>query len=245
MDGILTLPPDREAKNLPLVMLPHGGPAAHDLPQFDWLAQAFAVHGYAVFQPNFRGSTQRGAQFLRAGHGQWGRKMQTDISDGLAELVMQGIVDPKRACIVGASYGGYAALAGVTLQSGLYRCAVSYAGIADLGAYRDGEMAASNGNATLGRNLDEELGKRSTLDEVSPIRFVSNVSVPVLLIHGKNDTVVPHSQSDSMARALQRSGKEVQLLSLDGEDHWLSRSKTRTQMLEAAVSFVEKNDPPN
>jgi dipeptidyl aminopeptidase/acylaminoacyl peptidase len=132
MSGILTLPPGAPAKNLPVVLLPHGGPQAQDDATFDWWAQAFASRGYAVFQPNFRGSTDRDDAFRRAGYGQWGRKMQTDISDGLAELTRQGIVDPKRACIVGASYGGYAALAGVTLQQGLYRCAVAVAPVSDL-----------------------------------------------------------------------------------------------------------------
>ncbi len=120
MDGILTLPPGREAKGLPLIMFPHGGPHSHDEAGFDWWAQAFASRGYAVFQPNFRGSTNRDQAFIRAGYGQWGRKMQTDLSDGLAKLVADGTVDPARVCIVGASYGGYAALAGVTLQNGLY-----------------------------------------------------------------------------------------------------------------------------
>ncbi|MDB5686134.1 MAG: peptidase prolyl oligopeptidase, partial [Rhizorhabdus sp.] len=130
--GILTLPPGRSAKNLPIVILPHGGPADRDYPIFDWLAQALASRGYAVLQPNFRGSTGYGITFRRAGNGQWGRKMQSDISDGLAYLAAQGIADPKRACIMGASYGGYAALAGVTLQHGLYRCAVAVAGVSDV-----------------------------------------------------------------------------------------------------------------
>ena len=130
--GILTLPSGREAKGLAAVVLPHGGPQGHDSLHFDWWAQALASRGYAVFQPNFRGSSGSGKAFRDAGFGQWGRKMQTDVSDGVAELARQGIVDPKRVCIVGASYGGYAALAGVTVQQGLYRCAVSVSGVAPL-----------------------------------------------------------------------------------------------------------------
>ncbi len=132
LDGILTLPPGREPKNLPVVMLPHGGLSAHDIETFDWWAQAFASRGYAVFQPNFRGSTNHDLTFRAAGDGQWGRKMQTDISDGLAELVKRGIADPNRACIMGGSYGGFVALAGVTLQKGLYRCAAAVAPVSDL-----------------------------------------------------------------------------------------------------------------
>jgi len=125
MRGVLTLPPGREPKGLPLVVMPHGGLEGYDLPAFDYWAQAFASRGYAVFQPNFRGSDGYGKAFHRAGFGQWGRKMQTDVSDGVAELARQGLTDSKRVCIVGVSYGGYAALAGVTVQRGLYRCAVS------------------------------------------------------------------------------------------------------------------------
>ena len=134
LHGVLSLPPSRPAHNLPVVVMPHGGPEDRDYPVFDWWAQAFASQGYAVFQPNFRGSSGYTSEFVDAGQGQWGRKMQTDVSDGLAELARQGIVDPRRACIVGASYGGYAALAGVTVQHGLYRCAVSDAGVSDLAA---------------------------------------------------------------------------------------------------------------
>jgi dipeptidyl aminopeptidase/acylaminoacyl peptidase len=137
MNGILTLPPGREAKNLPAIMLPHGGPASEDVEAFDWWAQAFASRGYAVFQPNFRGSTNMGDKFELAGNGEWGRKMQTDISDGLNALAKAGIIDPKRVCIVGASYGGYAALAGVTLQHGIYKCSVAVAGISDVKALED------------------------------------------------------------------------------------------------------------
>jgi len=146
--GVLTLPPGRAAKNLPLVVLPHGGPEARDYPTFDWWAQAFASRGYAVFQPNFRGSDGYGVAIRNAGFGQWGRKMQTDISDGVAELAKQGIVDPKRACIVGGSYGGYAAEAGVTVQHGLYRCAVSMAGVSDPAGLLDYARDRAGGRLT-------------------------------------------------------------------------------------------------
>lgn len=142
LDGILTLPPGVEAKNLPMVMHPHGGPHSRDIEGFDWWAQAFASRGYAVFQPNFRGSTNRDEAFKRAGYGQWGRKMQTDVSDGLAALAKAGIVDPDRACIVGASYCGYAALAGVTVEQGKYRCAVAVAPVTDLKLLRRLDIGA-------------------------------------------------------------------------------------------------------
>jgi fermentation-respiration switch protein FrsA (DUF1100 family) len=243
--GVLTLPPGREAKNLPVIMLPHGGPAARDYPQFDWWAQAFAVQGYAVFQPNFRGSTGYGVAFEQAGHGEWGRKMQTDISDGLAELARQGIVDPKRACVMGASYGGYAALAGVTLQQGLYRCAVSVAGIGDIAAMYHTDVEESGQSALTVNALDDILGKYKNFDSVSPINFVSRADAPILLIHGKDDIVVHYSQSKDMEKALRKAGKVVELVTLNGEDHWLSKSETRLDMLQRATEFIRKYNPPD
>jgi dipeptidyl aminopeptidase/acylaminoacyl peptidase len=243
MSGVLTLPPGRDPKALPIVVLPHGGPASRDYPGFDWWAQAFASRGYAVFQPNFRGSTGFGAAFEKAGHGEWGRKMQTDISDGVAELARQGIVDPKRACIVGASYGGYAALAGVTLQQGLYRCAVAVAGVSDLQAMYRSDVHQSGEDRTLIRSLKDEIGSGKDLKAVSPVNFADKADAPVLLIHGKDDTVVLYAQSMAMERALRRAGKPVEMITLAGEDHWLSRGATRLKMLEAAVAFVERNNP--
>lgn len=243
--AVLTLPPGREAKNLPVIVLPHGGPAARDFPGFDWWAQALATRGYAVLQPNFRGSTGYGAEFERAGHGQWGRQMQTDISDGLAQLVKDGIADPKRACIVGASYGGYAALAGVTLQQGLYRCAVSVAGVSDLAKMVRTDMSDSGGNRALIRSLKEELGSGKDMSAVSPIKFAAKADAPVLLIHGKDDTVVDFGQSNDMATALRRAGKPVELVLLPETDHWLLQGKTRLAMLEATVAFLQKHNPPD
>ncbi|WP_324696403.1 S9 family peptidase [Novosphingobium aerophilum] len=243
MDGVLTLPPGREAKNLPLIVLPHGGPAAHDKPEFDWWAQAFASRGYAVFQPNFRGSTGRSDAFRHAGDGEWGRKMQTDISDGVAELAKRGLVDPRRACIVGASYGGYAALAGVTLQNGLYRCSVAVAGVADLPMMYSTDVRESGDSKMLGKALREQLGDPKRYGEVSPRRFAAKADAPVLLIHGKDDTVVAYRQSQAMAEALKDAGKPYELVTLPGEDHWLSREETRKRMLLETMRFVQKYNP--
>lgn len=243
MDGVLTLPPGREVRNLPVIMLPHGGPSGHDAAEFDWWAQAFASRGYAVFQPNFRGSTNRTEAFQRAGFGEWGRKMQTDISDGLAALATAEIVDPERACIMGASYGGYAALAGVTLQQGLYRCSVSVAGVSDLKRMYDTDVRESGRSQIMRKALEEELGRRADLSDVSPERFASNADAPILLIHGRDDIVVLYEQSARMAKALERAGKPYEFVELKAEDHWLSRSETRKQMLSAAMAFVQKHNP--
>ena len=245
-EGVLTLPPAREPKNLPLVVLPHGGPQARDYPTFHWWAQAFASRGYAVWQPNFRGSAGYGIGFRNAGFGEWGRKMQTDISDGVAELARQGLVDPGRACIVGASYGGYAALAGATVQQGLYRCAVSVAGVADLKdmlVYDD-----SRNGLDVSRYWRAYMGVTGSgfgsLDSISPARLAQRADAPVLLIHGKDDTVVPIAQSKTMHRALRAAHKPVELIELPGEDHYLSRERTRIAMLESSVAFVLKHNPP-
>jgi dipeptidyl aminopeptidase/acylaminoacyl peptidase len=244
----LTLPRGRPATMLPLIVLPHGGPAARDTADFNWWPQALADQGYAVLQPNFRGSTVSQAS-LEAGFGQWGRKMQTDLSDGVRYLAAQGIADPARVCIVGASYGGYAALAGVTVDRGVYRCAVSVAGPSDL--KRMLHWIDENHGSTssiVHRYWDRFLGMSgpddALLDSISPIKHVDAVTVPVLLIHGKDDTVVPYEQSDLMYDALRRANKQVELVTLKHEDHWLSRSETRLQMLQATVDFLRANNPP-
>jgi dienelactone hydrolase len=246
MEGVLTLPPGREPKSLPVVVLPHGGPiGVEDAVGFDWMAQAFASRGYAVLQPNFRGSGGYGHAFREAGMGEWGRKMQTDVSDGLAALAAQGVVDPKRACIVGGSYGGYAALAGVTLQQGLYRCAVSYGGVSDLTGMLGHLEARSGDRSDSTRYWRAAIGSRADMRAYSPTDKADRADAPVLLIHGKDDTVVPFAQSEKMDRALRRAGKPVQLIELEGEDHWLSREPSRLAMITASVAFVEKHNPPN
>jgi dipeptidyl aminopeptidase/acylaminoacyl peptidase len=243
LDGILTLPPGREAKNLPLVMLPHGGPQSHSTETFNWWAQAVASRGYAVFQPNFRGSTNRDDAFVQAGKGEWGQKMQTDVSDGLAALADAGIVDPDRACIMGASYGGYAALAGVTLQNGLYKCAVAVAPVTDLSRTFKTEMRESGGSRLVRRSRLEQFGPKADFKAISPYRHADRADAPILLIHGLDDTVVPYNQSRIMANALKGAGKPHRLVKLREEDHWLSLASTRKQMLREAIAFIEEHNP--
>jgi dipeptidyl aminopeptidase/acylaminoacyl peptidase len=250
LHGVLTLPPGRPAKDLPLIVLPHGGPQVADRPQFDWWAQAFASRGYAVFQPNYRGSAGYGDAFVSAGYGQWGRKMQTDISDGVAELARRGVIDSKRACIVGGSYGGYAALAGVTVQQGLYRCAVSWGGVADLplmlhSTFRASGSTQSDATRYWRRFMGADGPNKVDLDTVSPAKLADKADAPILLMYGRDDTVVPPAQSLEMIDALKKAGKPYEVEVMPGEDHWLSRGATRTAMLKAAVSFVEKNNPPD
>jgi dipeptidyl aminopeptidase/acylaminoacyl peptidase len=243
----LSLPRGREPRNLPLVVLPHGGPAARDTADFDWWSQALADQGYAVLRANFRGS-DLSWRFMSAGFGQWGRKMQTDLSDGVRYLAKEGIVDSSRVCIVGASYGGYAALAGVTLDPGVYRCAISIAGVSDPKRILQQADAGGTGSRTE-RYWDRFMGVKGpddpSLAEISPVKHADAVKVPVLLIHGRDDTIVPFEQSSLMLDALTRAGKKVQLVALKHEDHWLSRSDTRLQMLQASVAFLRANNPPD
>ena len=242
----LTLPRGKPEKSLPLVVLAHGGPAARDSLRFDWWAQALADQGYLVLQPNFRGS-DLDRKFLMAGFGEWGRKMQTDLSDGVRYLVKQGMVDTARVCIVGASYGGYAALAGVTLDPGVYRCAVSIAGPSDLKRMLKWEDD-THSQLTL-RYWDRFMGVSGpgdpVLEQISPIKHLDAVNVPVMMIHGRDDTVVPYEQSSVMFDAMKRAKKDVEMVTLKKEDHWLSRSETRLQMLQSSVAFLRAHNPPD
>jgi dipeptidyl aminopeptidase/acylaminoacyl peptidase len=242
----LTLPRDRPEKSLPLVVLAHGGPAARDSLRFDWWAQALADRGYLVLQPNFRGS-DLDRKFLMAGFGEWGRKMQTDLSDGVRYLVKQGMTDPARVCIIGASYGGYAALAGVALDPGVYRCAVSIAGPSDL--KRMLKWEEDNHSQRTLRYWDRFMGVSGpgdpVLEQISPIKHLDAINVPVMMIHGRDDTVVPYEQSSIMFDAMKHAKKDVEMVTLKKEDHWLSRSETRLQMLQSSVAFLRAHNPPD
>ncbi|MBY0420852.1 MAG: S9 family peptidase, partial [Parvularculaceae bacterium] len=239
--GYLTVPTGASRKAMPLIVLPHGGPGARDDMAFDWWAGFYAARGYLVYQPNFRGSTGYGKSFYDAGAAQWGRKMQDDVSEGVRKLVADGVADGKRVCIVGASYGGYAALAGMTLTPELYACGVSVAGVSDLPA-----MLGSEKNDGAERFWESRMGASrfkdtSELNAVSPAKQARNVRAPVMLIHGKDDTVVPLEQSAKMRDALKGAGKDVEYVVLDGEDHWLSVASSRTEMLKRSIDFIDRH----
>lgn len=246
IEAVLTLPPGRKPERLPLVVMPHGGPiGVRDQIGFDWMAQAFAGAGYAVLQPNYRGSSGYGRAFRDAGYGQWGRLMQSDLSDGVRALAAAGIADPGRVCIMGASYGGYAALAGVSLQKGVYRCAVSVSGPSDLTAFFAWEVKRHGYHSSSTRYWRRAIGDSgAALRSISPLEHADQIDAPVLLVHGLDDTVVPIEQSRLMESALRRAGKPVTLVTLKGEDHWLSREDTRLAMLQASLDFVREHNPP-
>lgn len=243
----LTLPPNRpEAKNLPLIVLPHGGPQARDYIDFDWQAQCLASRGYAVLQPNFRGSTGYGKAFVDAAHGEFGRKMQTDLSDGVRYLAARGIIDPKRTAIMGASYGGYAALAGATLDTGVYACAVAIAGISDPESFIDYVVGRQTESLDSSAELywRRLMGDSGSYSDISPFRQAARTYCPILLLHGMDDTVVPIEQSQHMEKALKRTGKDVEFVTYKGQDHWETIGSTRVEMMKAALAFIQKHVPP-
>ncbi|MEO1241564.1 MAG: S9 family peptidase [Pseudomonadota bacterium] len=241
VNGYLTTPVGASRENMPLIVLPHGGPASRDDQSFDWWAFFYAARGYAVYQPNFRGSDGYGLAFREAGYGEWGRKMQDDITNGVQKLIDDGIADPSRICIVGASYGGYAALAGATLTPDLYACAVSVNGVSDL-PRMIGEAAVSRNNAAYWeRRIGSRFRNADELAAVSPARQAANAGPPVMLIHGKDDTVVPFYQSEIMRDALVAANKPYVFVELRGEDHWLSSGETRTGMLRQSIEFIDRH----
>jgi len=235
-----------QKKNLPLIVLPHGGPEAHDTVRFDWWSQFLANKGYLVLQPNFRGSTGFGWAHTQAGHGKWGQEMQHDVSDGVLAMVKAGYADKDRVCIMGASYGGYAAFAGAAFTPELYKCSVAVAGVSDIHQM----LARTKNNAgshwivrhwqTLMGESKDDPGK---LKRTSPINSVENVAAPMLILHGDDDTVVPLYQSKIMHSAMKKANKDSRYVVLKGEDHWLSRSETRLQMIQEIDAFLDKHNP--
>lgn len=224
LTGYLTRPPGAaDAKGMPLVVYPHGGPELRDSLTFDAWVQYFAARGYAVIQPNFRGSEGFGRKFAERGYGEWGRAMQDDLTDVVRHLVANGTVDPERVCIVGASYGGYAALAGAALTPDLYRCAVSVAGISDLEefiSWRKKKWGAdSEGYSYWLKSIGDPERDRDRLTATSPARIAQTIKVPVLLIHGNDDFVVPVAQSVAMKKALEKSGRKTELIRFEDEGH--------------------------
>ena len=224
---------------LPIVVLPHGGPWGQDDLNYDYWAQFIASLGYAVLQPNFRGSTGYGTSFLRKGEGQLGLAMQDDITDGLHWAVAQGIADPKRACIVGASYGGYAAMWGIAKNPDLYRCAIAIAGVASL------RREVNDFGNDLMQNKYTDDWKRMTPDflAVSPINAIAAIKAPLLLIHGEKDVTVDVGQSKSMYKRMLAAGKQVQFIDLPLADHHFGREADRKTLLTAIGAFLAKYNP--
>jgi len=236
----------------PMVVMPHGGPEVRDYYGYDAFAQFLAAQGYVVVQPNFRGSDGFGRAFADAGRGQWGLRMQDDVSDAVRHMIENGVADPQRVCIVGASYGGYAALAGVTLTPELYACAVSISGVSDLiESLRDERM--ENGRASRSynywiRSIGDPRQNRDALIATSPARLADRVRAPVLLIHGTEDDIVTYRQSELMQRALEGVSRPTRLVRLEGADHfwdnWTHEQRV-TMYTETAAFLAQHLGPAN
>lgn len=235
--GYLTTPIGKPKLNLPTVVLPHGGPRARDDQHYDFLSQFIANRGYAVFQPNFRGSSGYGYAFEKAGEKQWGGLMQDDVTDGTKWLISQGIADPSRTCIVGWSYGGYAALMGAVKTPELFKCAASINGVANMPS-----MVTHDEKFIGGRQWSRDMAlEGEALRAVSPYHQRGKIRIPILLVADKKDTRVPAQQSKSLYRSLKSEGKTVTYIETDGGRHSLEHQDARLAMLKGLETFLDQH----
>jgi len=239
--GYLTARDGLKTRKAPLVVMPHGGPyGVRDYWVWNADAQLLASRGYSVLQVNYRGSGGYGPSFQNAGYRQWGRLMQDDVTDAVKWAVAEGIADPARICIYGASYGGYAALMGAVRDPELYRCAVGFAGVYDLG-----ELLSDTAYATswLSRAyLERAVGGDSTvLREQSPVTHAARIKAAVLIAHGTQDRIAPFSQAKLLRAALDRNRKPYEWLEFDGEEHGFYRDENRAAFYEKLLAFLDKH----
>ena len=243
----LTLPLGRAAKGLPLIILPHGGPfGVRDLISYSDEVQMLANRGYAVLQPNFRGSGGYGQAFYERGDGSLGRAMQDDLDDAMDWAVTQGIVDARRVCLVGASYGGYAALWGATRNPERYRCAASFAGVTNM-TQQLRYSARNFGIPQLTRDWRAKIRgpKGFDLDSVSPLAQVARLKVPVLVAHGEEDLTVPFDQAKSYADALKQAGAAFEYHAYPKEGNGFADPKNAADWLERLDAFLARHNPPD
>lgn len=228
----------------PLVVMPHGGPEVRDRLGFDLFAQVFAAQGWLVLQPNFRGSGGYGRAFAEAGRRRWGDRMQEDVEDAVAQVIATGRVEPGRVAICGASYGGYAALMGAVRRPELYRCAVSIAGVSDLPEMLSYEKEDGD-DSPVYRYWVDTIGDPSKdalrLKAASPRHRAAEVKAPILLIHGKDDDIVPFRQSRLMASALRSAGKPVEHVELDDTAHSGWTTEVLRKMLTQTTGFIARH----
>ncbi|WP_379551060.1 alpha/beta hydrolase family protein [Qipengyuania sp. DGS5-3] len=244
--GYLTLPRGREAANLPLIILPHGGPyGVRDSLRYNDEVQLLANRGYAVLQPNFRGSDGYGEEFTKLGTGAIGRGMQDDLDDAMDWAVAEGIADPSRVCLVGGSYGGYAALWGIIRNPERYRCAASWAGVTDwdMMLKYDRQFFSRKGGKKWRARVegDEEFD----LDSVSPYRLAETLQRPVLLAHGTEDSNVPFRQFRKFKKATKKAAIQPTELVIEDEGHSFSKPENEQKWYDALVTFLAEHNPPD
>lgn len=242
LHGYLTRPDDAPGP-FPMIVLPHGGPhTVRDRWEFDWEVQLLANRGYAVLQVNFRGSAGYGREFVEAGYSEWGGRMQDDVTDATLWAIEQGLARKDAVCIYGASYGGYAALMGAVREPGLYRCAIGHAGVYDLELmFEAGDVQRWRvGRAWLQWMLG---GDRELLRQRSPVHHADEIRVPVMLVHGENDWRADFEHAVRMKDALERAGKPVEWLELEGEGHGVYNDDTRRRVYEEVLAFLARHMP--
>lgn len=234
--AFITVPANHSGP-LPFVVLVHNGPTGRDGPGFNWIVQFLVSRGYGVFQPQYRGSSGFGEAFQAAGHQQWGGRMQDDVTDGTRWLISQKLADPARICIAGSGYGGYSALMGAIKEPSLYACAAGYGAITDLNKLirRMRAFAFSDINRPLVKNDDQDA------DDISPVEHAAEIRIPVLLVHGKKDIIVPYEHSEDMERALKRAGKQVTAVYPELADAGMSHASDRTVWLTELEKFLAAN----
>lgn len=246
IEAFLTLPPGttKEDGPFPFVILPHGGPEARDWNGFHWMAQFIASRGYAVLQPNFRGSSGYGRAFRDAGFGEFGGKMIDDIAAGLDTLIETGVADPERVCTAGASYGGYAALMTALRRPDKVDCVISINGLADPGEVFAQSLETGGRHSRVLSYWSRYIGSRfdeARMREMSPVARADEIRAPVLLLHGEEDTIVPLSQAVRMQNVLEQAGEDVRLVSLPGENHHLHNASSRLTILREMESFLARH----
>jgi len=242
LPGYLTMPPGKGDKNLPMIVMPHGGPELRDYVQYDHWAQMLANRGYVVFQPNFRGSGGYGKAFAEAGHRQWGKRMQDDVTDGVKALIADGTADANRICIVGASYGGYAALAGGAFTPDLYKCVVSIAGVSDIPEMVETEEDKFTTESAVYDYWVTRLGDPrydlEAMKAVSPALHADAFKAPLLLIHGEHDEIVPIAQSKIMDKAMRAAGKQVEFVRIEEEGHHFAKPSSDLTLMTNLEKFL-------
>lgn len=241
IEAYLTLPKNKPEKPLPTLIFPHGGPISETTDGFSYWTQFFAHRGYAVLQMNFRGSSGRGHTFMKAGLKNWGKEMQDDVQDGALRLIEKGVADPERICIVGASYGGYAALMGAVKTPEFFRCAASFAGVTDVNMLARRFRGIHDKQNVVDLQIGDDYGE---LKEVSPLHRAEEIQVPILLVHGAQDRQVKPDQSRKMHKALEQSGKEVTYIELESANHYLTNNDDRVATLRAFEEFLAEHLEP-
>jgi dipeptidyl aminopeptidase/acylaminoacyl peptidase len=244
--GWLTLPKGTDAKNLPLIVLVHGGPWVHGA-GWRWNSEAAFLGslGYAVLEPEFRGSTGWGWKHYRASFKQWGRAMQDDLDDGMDWLVKQGTVDPKRACIMGASYGGYAVMMGLARDPDRWRCGIDVVGVTDINLMYDvawSDIANSTFIKYTAKDmLGDQVADAAQLKATSPIAQAARVRSPVLMAYGANDRRVPLIHGEKMRDALRARDVPVEWVVYSGEGHGFLLEANRFDFYRRVELFLDKN----